>query len=80
MGCLKLQLEQGYQGMECKQDVMERYNQHIDALNGQRAWGHASVSSWYKNSAGRVTQNWPGTHGQWWQQTLAPDPADFLLS
>ena len=79
MGCLKLQLEQGYQGMECKQDVMERYNQHIDALNSQRAWGHASVSSWYKNSAGRVTQNWPGTHGQWWQQTLAPDPADFLL-
>lgn len=80
LGCLKLQLEQGYRSIECKQDVMLSYNQHIDELNSQRAWGHASVSSWYKNSAGRVTQNWPGTHGEWWRQTLAPDPADFQLS
>ena len=79
MGCLKLQLEQGQRSIECRQDVMDSYNQRIDELNSQRAWGHASVSSWYKNSAGRVTQNWPGTHFEWWQQTLAPDPADFLL-
>jgi 4-hydroxyacetophenone monooxygenase len=48
--------------------------------NSNRAWGDPCVSSWYKNSAGRVTQNWPGTHWEWWQQTLAPNPEDFLLS
>ena len=79
MGCLKLQLENGYQTIECKKDVMDRYNEQIDALNRERAWGAPSVKSWYKNDRGRVTQNWPGTHGEWWQQTLAPDPADFTL-
>jgi 4-hydroxyacetophenone monooxygenase len=58
---------------------MDRYNVKIDALNRQRAWGAPAVSSWYKNRTGRVTQNWPGTHGEWWEETLAPDPADFLL-
>lgn len=80
MGCLKLQLENGYQAIECKQEIMDSYNRHIDALNRQRAWGDPSVNSWYKNSAGRVTQNWPGTHGEWWRQTLAPDPKDFVLT
>ncbi|MEH6634568.1 MAG: NAD(P)/FAD-dependent oxidoreductase [Halioglobus sp.] len=80
MGCLKLQLENSLHTIECRKDVMDAYNQRIDALNSQRAWGAPAVSSWYKNSAGRVTQNWPGTHGEWWQQTLAPDPNDFLLS
>lgn len=80
MGCLKLQLEHGYRTIECKKEVMASYNERIDALNRQRAWGDPSVNSWYKNSAGRVTQNWPGTHGEWWQQTLAPDPEDFILT
>ncbi len=79
MGCLKLQFEHGYQSIECKAAVMEQYNEQIDALNAQRAWGAPSVESWYKNAQGRVTQNWPGTHTQWWQQTLAPDPEDFHL-
>lgn len=79
MGCLKLQLEKGYQTLECRKDVMESYNLRIDALNRQRAWGDPSVNSWYKNSTGRVTQNWPGTHREWWEETLAPDVNDFLL-
>jgi 4-hydroxyacetophenone monooxygenase len=80
MGCLKLQLEKGVHAIECRQDVMDRYNLEIDALNRQRAWGVPSVNSWYKNSAGRVTQNWPGTHLQWWRETFAPDPEDFRVT
>jgi 4-hydroxyacetophenone monooxygenase len=79
MGCLKLQLEKGFHTVECRTDAMDSYNVKIDALNRQRAWGAPAVSSWYKNRAGRVTQNWPGTHREWWEETLAPDPADFLL-
>jgi 4-hydroxyacetophenone monooxygenase len=80
MGCLKLQLEKGYHTVECRKEVMDSYNLRIDALNRQRAWGAPSVNSWYKNSTGRVTQNWPGTHREWWEETLAPDPDDFLLN
>ncbi len=80
MGCLKLQLEKGCHTIECRKEVMDSYNRRIDALNRQRAWGAPSVSSWYKNSTGRVTQNWPGTHREWWEETLAPDPKDFLFN
>lgn len=79
MGCLKLQLENGHRSIECREDVMARYNDRIDELNSRRAWGDPNVHSWYKNKAGRVTQNWPGTHGEWWRQTLSPDPDEFRL-
>jgi hypothetical protein len=41
------------------------------------ACGSPHVDSWYKNDSGRVSQNWPGTHGEWWQQTRQPDLEDF---
>jgi 4-hydroxyacetophenone monooxygenase len=78
-GCLKLQVENGYRSMECKPEVMQHYNETIDALNNQRAWGAPCVQSWYKNEQGRVTQNWPGTHWEFWQQTLKPQPDDYVL-
>jgi 4-hydroxyacetophenone monooxygenase len=41
------------------------------------AWGAPNVASWYKNARGHVTQNWPGTHLEYWQQTGTLDPADY---
>ncbi|NND67361.1 MAG: NAD(P)/FAD-dependent oxidoreductase, partial [Halioglobus sp.] len=79
MGCLKLQLEEGYRAMEPRADVMAEYNARIDALNRQRAWGAPVVSSWYKNEQGRVTQNWPGTHWEFWEQMRAPEPGELVL-
>ncbi|MFT5482989.1 MAG: 4-hydroxyacetophenone monooxygenase [Halieaceae bacterium] len=76
-GCIKLQLENSYKSLECKPEPLARYIEEIDALNKQRAWGSPIVSSWYKNDRGRVTQNWPGTHWEYWQQTLAPNLSDF---
>lgn len=77
MGCLKLLLEKGHAAMDCKKDVHDAYNEFIDAENAKRAWGAPNVKSWYKNAEGRVTQNWPGTHHEYWGITRAPDPADY---
>ena len=78
-GCLKLLIENKYQALDCKRDVLDSYNQQLDALNTQRAWGSPTVESWYKNEQGRVTQNWPGTHWEFWQQTRHPDQVDFHI-
>jgi 4-hydroxyacetophenone monooxygenase len=77
MGCLKLQVEEGLAHLEVKADVCREYNDRIDALNRQRAWGSPHVESWYKNASGRVSQNWPGTHSEWWQQTREPNINDY---
>ena len=79
-GCLKLQLEQGYRSLECRPEVMEAYNKHLDELNQQRAWGSPAVSSWYKNKRGRVTQNWPGTHWEYWRQMREPAADELILA
>ena len=78
MGCLKLQFEQGIACLEVRDDRCREYNDELDRRNRLRAWGSPHVDSWYKNARGRVSQNWPGTHWEWWQQTRAPDVNDFI--
>jgi 4-hydroxyacetophenone monooxygenase len=77
LGCLALLLERGHAAMDCKQAVHDAYNERIDAGNAQMAWGMSRVNSWYKNDSGRVTQNWPFSLLEFWQQTQEPDPADY---
>ena len=77
MDCLRLLLESGQRSMECRQEVHDAYNRRIDAGNARAAWGAPQVRSWYKNGRGRVTQNWPFSVLEFWQQTRAADPADY---
>jgi 4-hydroxyacetophenone monooxygenase len=79
VGCLKLLAETGAAAMEPRQDVHDAFNARIDEGNRMMAWGAPQVSSWYKNEAGRVTQNWPFALVDYWRATLAPDPDDFLF-
>ena len=79
MGCIKLLLERGVRSLECRQDVHDAYNRSIDEGSLQVAWGVADVPSWYKNKAGRITQNWPFKAFEYWKRTRAPDAADFTF-
>ncbi|MYF31186.1 MAG: NAD(P)/FAD-dependent oxidoreductase [Gammaproteobacteria bacterium] len=77
MGCLKLLIGRDLAAMDCRRDVHDAYNEKIDAGNLGMAWGSPDVRSWYKNERGRVTQNWPFTLLEFWNQTRAPNPEDF---
>ena len=80
MGCLKLLVERGSAAMDCRRDVHDAYNEKIDAGNLGMAWGSPDVRSWYKNQHGRVTQNWPFTLLEFWNQTREPNPDDFTFA
>ena len=77
MGCLKLLIAGDRAAMDCRRDVHDAYNEKIDAGNLDMAWGSPNVTSWYKNENGRVTQNWPFTLMEFWNQSKAPDPEDY---
>jgi len=77
LACVKLLVEEGRASMECRQDIHDSFNEEIDAANEQMAWGLPGFSSWYKNSEGRVTQNWPHSLLDYWAATREPTPADF---
>ncbi|HEX4534328.1 MAG TPA: NAD(P)/FAD-dependent oxidoreductase, partial [Rhizomicrobium sp.] len=59
VNCLKLLAEQGANTMEVRADVHDAFNERVDAENAKMAWGLPEAKSWYKNSNGRVSQNWP---------------------
>ena len=79
LGCLKLLLETGHAALDCKQSVHDIYNQWVDEGNLQRPWGAPHMKSWSKNSKGRMTQNWPYTLLEFWNQTQAPKRSDNNL-
>ena len=79
IGCLKLLAETGAKALEVRRDVHDAFNVKVDEGNKKMAWGSPRVTSWYKNEAGRVTQNWPFALVDYWSATLAPNPADFIL-
>jgi len=79
LGLIETALRAGKRAIHVRDDVHDRFNDEVDAANRLMAWGFSSVSSWYKNSSGRVAQNWPFTLLDYWQRTLRPDPDEFEL-
>ncbi len=79
VGCLKLMAETGSATLEVRRETHDAFNAKVDAGNAQMAWGQPGFTSWYKNATGRVTQNWPFPLVDYWNATVAPNPADFLL-
>ena len=79
LGALKLMAEQGAATLEVRRDVHDEFNEKVDAANAKMAWGSPGVTSWYKNATGRVSQNWPYPIVDYWNATVTPNPADFLL-
>ena len=77
MGCIQLLLSRDQATMDVHATAHDAYNKKIDRGNELMAWGTAGVTSWYKNAAGHVTQNWPFTLLEFWTQTQAPDPDDY---
>ncbi|MYD42880.1 MAG: NAD(P)/FAD-dependent oxidoreductase [Gammaproteobacteria bacterium] len=78
--CLRHLLENDYSSMECKTEPFEAYNEFIDDANRNMAWGASNVNAWYKNKHGRVTQCWPGTSLEFWQQLREIDPSDYIFT
>lgn len=80
LACIGLLLGEGGHALEVRKDVHDEFNERVDAENRAMAWGWSDVNSWYKNASGRVSQNWPFTLLEYWQQTRAPDPDSYELS
>jgi 4-hydroxyacetophenone monooxygenase len=72
-------LAHGHQTIDVRQAPYEAFNAYMDESNKTKAWGVSSVSSWYKNRAGRAAQTWPLSLLDYWKLTegFTPEPYDF---
>jgi 4-hydroxyacetophenone monooxygenase len=80
LGCLALLMEKDGSYMDVKQDVCDEYNVKINEGNAKMAWGQSNVNTWYKNASGKITQNWPGTLIEFWQQTRNADESEYQIT
>ncbi len=71
--------ETGAASLTVRPDIHDEYNAWIDGGNATRAWGAASVNTWYRNEHGRISQNWPFNMYEFWRRTRTVDPADYVL-
>ena len=65
----------GKDSIEVREGVEARYNDRIQRRLGQMAWS-AIDESWYK-SGGLVTNNWPGSCGEYRRVMSKFDAADY---
>ena len=79
LSALQLLAERGASSLEVRPEVFEAFNQAVDERNAGMAWGAPEATNWYKNAAGRVSQNWPFPIVDYWYATREAQPDDLIL-
>ncbi|MEZ5503237.1 MAG: NAD(P)/FAD-dependent oxidoreductase [Halioglobus sp.] len=64
--------------IEVRPDVEARYDQQLQSRLRDMVW-NAVPDSWYK-SGGRISNNWPGSVGEYRRATRTFRPEDYLLT
>ena len=80
LDALRQMLSNGATAMDVKDETYWSYSRRMDEASLLRAWGFSKVSSWYKNSKGRATQNYPFSSAELWQRTHEVDLSDYELT
>ncbi|MEV6868325.1 NAD(P)/FAD-dependent oxidoreductase [Streptosporangium subroseum] len=77
MGCLPHIAGRG--SMEVRPEAMDTWRRSLDRAMGKMIW-QAGCTSWYKNAAGRVTNNWPAATTVYRRITKEPRPGAFRFA
>ena len=77
MSYLEELLRSGARAFDLKPAVHDAFNAEIDDANTRRAWAISKANTWYRNSRGRATQNWPFSLLKYWKLTASLQPDEF---
>lgn len=67
----------GIGALECRPEALQRWVTEIDARHRRMVWSHPGMTTYYRNSRGRVVTNSPYRVVDYWAMTRAPELADF---
>ncbi len=74
--CVRALQERQLASLDVKAEVMDAFDDTLQAELGRTVWARTEAS-WYKNRAGRITNNWSGTTTRYWWRTRHVDWDDF---
>lgn len=78
--CIEMVNAAGGSTICVKQEVHNKYRADVDQAMQGLVWSHPSVSSWYKNSNGRIIINQPDRLVDYWAKCQSPNLEDFLIT
>ncbi|MFI9406333.1 flavin-containing monooxygenase [Nocardia sp. NPDC052316] len=64
--------------LEVRADQEARFNEALQQRLARTPWNFCA--SWYRNAAGRITNNWPGSQTSYRRRLRKLDPADYTLT
>ncbi|MFT3853704.1 MAG: NAD(P)/FAD-dependent oxidoreductase [Ilumatobacteraceae bacterium] len=76
---LQAMFRDGLGSVEVRADVNDEYNDRVDAAHEQMVWTHPGMSTYYRNSKGRVVVNSPWRNLDYWRFTREPDLDEYVV-
>jgi 4-hydroxyacetophenone monooxygenase len=71
--CLVDMIERGIAAIDVRQEVHDRYVREVDREHEQMIWTHPGMTTYYRNSRGRVFSAMPWRFVDYWKMTHDPD-------
>jgi 4-hydroxyacetophenone monooxygenase len=76
---LQEMFRRGLGSVECRHEVSAAYNERVDAAHENMVWTHPGMSTYYRNSRGRVVVNSPWRNVDFWHFARDPDLTEFVV-
>ncbi len=68
LDCVRTLAERRLRWIDVRADAMDAFNRKLRSELARTAWAKTD-HSWYKNAAGRITNNWSGSTIRYWWET-----------
>jgi 4-hydroxyacetophenone monooxygenase len=78
MDMLRQMFERRLGAVEVRQEVHDAYNARVDEAHGRMVWTHPGMTTYYRNSRGRVVVPIPWRVVDFWHMTRHADLADYV--
>jgi 4-hydroxyacetophenone monooxygenase len=72
-------IERGIGAAVCREEVYDEYNRRVDEAHERMVWTHPGMSTYYRNSRGRVVVNTPFRIVDFWHMTREADLDDYVV-
>jgi 4-hydroxyacetophenone monooxygenase len=63
--------------VDCRRSVHDAYGEELDAALAGTIWSHPGMTTYYRNSRGRIVVPMPWRNVDYWHMTVEPDLQDF---
>jgi 4-hydroxyacetophenone monooxygenase len=75
--CLVEMIEHGIAAIDVRYDAHDQYIRQVDAEHEQLIWTHPGMTTYYRNSQGRVFSAMPWRFVDYWKMTHDPDFSQY---